>query len=258
VRAALDQLKANEAEKRRHCEEELDKLRASAPPAVTSDATPELADARAKLDKAKRDVDSKITELDAWAWPPIGRFAALKAANASRSFGVGSYDSSSLAEGRVADCLLFFGDFNVVSFPLDKVDPKFGRLAGARDHAPVTQANRIRAQGADPFALQLLNDTARLPIARYVEQLARAPLYRRGFGSPVVEETACVVDGSPPSRVRNLHRLLMVQAGESIGIGRRADLQNDCRALFDCVGFGVEGRRYGLTCCSSPFVNFVA
>jgi hypothetical protein len=48
------------------------------------------------------------------------RLTALKAANASRSFGVGLYGSCSLAEACVADCLLFFGDFKVLSFPFDK------------------------------------------------------------------------------------------------------------------------------------------
>jgi hypothetical protein len=48
------------------------------------------------------------------------RFTALKAANASRSFGVGLYGSSSLADACVAGCLLFFGGFKVLPFPFDK------------------------------------------------------------------------------------------------------------------------------------------
>src|SRR5271170_3893418 len=39
----------------------------------------------------------------------------LNASNASRSIGVGSYGSSSLAEACVGDCLLFSGDFKVLS-----------------------------------------------------------------------------------------------------------------------------------------------
>ena len=54
----------------------------------------------------------------------------------------------------------------------------------------------------------------------------------------------------------------MIQAGEGVSVGRRASLGNDRRALFDSVGFGVEGRRYarryGLTSRFAPFVDFVA
>src|SRR5271167_4639391 len=114
-------------------------------------------------------------------------------------------------------------------FPLDKAYSKFGRLTCARNHSPVTQANMIRAQGVDPFALQLPKDAARLSFARYVEQLARAPLHCRRFGSPAVEEPARVVEGSRPLRVRNRDRLLMVQAREGVGIGCRASLGNERR-----------------------------
>src|SRR5271167_1239606 len=96
-------------------------------------------------------------------------------------------------------------------FPLDKAYSKFGQLTCARNHSPVTQANMIRAQGVDPFALQLPKDAARLSFARYVKQLARVPLQRRRFGPPVVEESARVVEGSRPLRVRGRNRLLMIQ-----------------------------------------------
>src|SRR5271163_3812784 len=112
----------------------------------------------------------------------------------------------------------------------------------------------IRAHGVDPFALQLPNGAARLPFARYVEQLARAPLHRPRFGPPVVEEPARVVEGSRPLRVRNRDRLLMVQAREGVGIGCRASLGNERRALFDGVRFGVEGRGYARRYASRGFV----
>ena len=53
----------------------------------------------------------------------------------------------------------------------------------------------------------------------------------------------------------------MVQARESVGIGRRANLGNERRALFDGVRFGVEGcgyaRRYALRGFVLRFRRFV-
>jgi hypothetical protein len=76
------------------------------------------------------------------------RFTSLKAANASRSFGVGSYDSSWLAGACVAGCLLFFGDFNVLPFPFDKAGAKSDPSIDLLDMLQIEQDDRPIAGGS--------------------------------------------------------------------------------------------------------------
>jgi hypothetical protein len=98
----------------------------------------------------------------------------------------------------------------------------------------------VMAKRRDGSAPQPPREAACAVDTWHVEQIARRPTELDGEASPLIEEPARVIDGLPPFRIRNPHRLLDLQPRPSVGIGRRDTAHCHAFAFFNFgfVGFG--------------------
>ena len=98
----------------------------------------------------------------------------------------------------------------------------------------------VMAKRRDGSAPQPPREAACAVDTWHVEQIARRPAELDGEASPLIEEPARVIDGLPPFRIRNPHRLLDLQPRPSVGIGRRDTAHCHAFAFFNFgfVGFG--------------------
>ena len=102
----------------------------------------------------------------------------------------------------------------------------------------------FRPKAARALAFERPNEAACAVIARYVEQIARRPSELDGEASPLIEEPASFIDGLPPIRIRNPHRLLDLQPRPSIEIRFRHAVHCHAFAFFELCFLGFGRGRY--------------